>query len=139
MLEVTTGGATVSTNSAKSFTTRMGFLLSLAGAIALSACGPDDPNDPEGPGDGGPEDPPGGDCGGIAGLPCPGGMFCDFPSGMCGHNDEMGTCRPIPEVCTHECVQTCGCDGRSYCNACLAHAVGIDDAPGLSCDDVPPQ
>lgn len=130
----------MSTNSAKSLATRVGFILSFAGVWALPACGSDDPDDPGNPGDAGdPKDPPGGDCGGIAGLTCPGGMFCDFPNGMCGHNDAMGTCRLIPEVCTHECVQVCGCDGRTYCNACLANAAGIDDAPGMSCDDVPPQ
>jgi hypothetical protein len=127
----------VSTNHAKFFATRFGLILSLASGAIFAACGSDDPDHPGGSGDAG--GPAGPDCGGIAGLICPSGMFCDFANGSCGRGDAMGSCRPIPEVCTHECVQICGCDGRSYCNECLAHAAGIDDAPGLTCDDVPPR
>ena len=115
--------------SAKSFVLRYAGTIAAAGAIAISACG-------------GMEKPAGGatggECGGIAGFTCPAGMFCDFEAGACGHGDSMGTCREIPEACTLECTPTCGCDGRSYCNACSAHAAGIDEATDLVCDDTPP-
>lgn len=89
------------------------------------------------------DEPPGGGsgdpCGGIAGFTCPAGMFCDFEANSCGYGDILGTCRPIPDVCTQECTETCGCDGKSYCNACMAHMAGIDDGPLASCDTEPPE
>lgn len=116
----------VSTINAKSFVLRYAGI-AVSGAIAVSSCGGLEKT----------TGTTGGECGGIAGFTCPPGMFCDFPSGMCGHGDAMGTCREMPEACTQECTQVCGCDGRSYCNACAAHAAGIDEAEGVICDDTP--
>jgi len=76
-------------------------------------------------------------CGGITGAPCPNGMFCDFAGGRCGQGDTLGRCQTKPTACEEECVQVCGCNARSYCNACLAHMAGVDEAD-LSCDDPPP-
>jgi hypothetical protein len=49
----------------------------------------------------------------------------------------LGTCRAIPEVCTLECIAVCGCDGKKYCNACLAHVAGVDDSSDTTCTDDP--
>lgn len=68
-------------------------------------------------------------CGGIAGAVCPTSMFCNFPDeAQCGAGDQMGVCQPRPQGCTAECTGACGCDGRVYCNACIAHSFGIDDS-----------
>jgi hypothetical protein len=113
---------------AKSFTIRTMFTFALGcAAVVAPGCGGDDmPPDPGRPGM---------ECGGFAGILCPAGMYCDHQGGTCGLGDMMGTCRKIPDVCTQECTQVCGCDGTSYCNACLAHLAGVDDSAETTCYD----
>ena len=115
---------------AKSFMIRTAFGLALGcAALVGSACGGDDM-------------PPGGStddsCGGFVGKVCPGGKFCDYEAGSCGHGDVLGTCRAIPAVCTKECTTACGCDGLAYCNACMAHSAGVDDSAETTCEGTPP-
>jgi len=113
---------------AKSFTIRTMFALALGcAALVAPGCGGDDL--PPGPGR------PEGDCGGFLGITCAAGTYCDFAEGSCGQGDVLGTCRTIPDVCTKECTETCGCDGKFYCNPCLAHAAGVDDSGELTCHD----
>jgi hypothetical protein len=66
-------------------------------------------------------------CGGFAGIPCPTGFYCDnFPANdPCGGGDSMGTCTPRPLGCTTDCPGACGCDHKTYCNACEAHNAGV--------------
>ena len=63
--------------------------------------------------------------------PCPVGAFCkavgDF---QCG---GAGTCAPLPQMCQTLLLPVCGCDGKTYPNACSAAAVGINVAAKGEC------
>lgn len=61
-------------------------------------------------------------CGGIIGVPCPEGQFCQFAPGRCNVSDDQGLCRPIPNGCPDVWMPVCGCDGVTYGNACEAAA-----------------
>lgn len=75
------------------------------------------------------------ECGGLLGLTCPAGQFCDFPpNGLCGSADQTGTCREPPAGCDDADAPVCGCDGQTYVNACEAAVAAISVASQGSCE-----
>lgn len=81
--------------------------------------------------------PPAQTCGGLVAIPCPADQFCDLGS-HCGATDQSGLCRPIPEACTTQYQPVCGCDGKTYSNACVAHTQRVSVAAQGPCATTKP-
>jgi len=63
-----------------------------------------------------------------AAVPCKSNSDCDarqYCAKATGKCDAEGTCQGRPEICPLVWMPVCGCDGRTYGNACEAAAAGV--------------
>jgi len=72
-------------------------------------------------------------CGGIAGLKCPEGQACRYPTNMCNVADLSGTCVKVKSPCPTGGAKVCGCDGTTYDNECALLTAGVREASKGAC------
>jgi hypothetical protein len=73
-------------------------------------------------------------CGTRGAAACPAGLFCEYSvDAMCGATDKPGHCASKPDVCTANAEPVCGCDGKTYGNACNAAAAGVSVKSNGAC------
>jgi hypothetical protein len=72
-------------------------------------------------------------CGGIAGIRCDAGLWCEPPTGRCGAADLQGKCVRVPTVCTAIYLPVCGCDKKTYGNNCSRLAARIQKNSAGEC------
>jgi hypothetical protein len=74
-------------------------------------------------------------CGGLQGAGCATGEFCSYkPADICGAADAMGTCAPKPDACIQVFQPVCGCDDKTYSNACMAANAGVSVVRNGACN-----
>ena len=67
-------------------------------------------------------------------APCASGQYCAYEEGdTCGRDGALGWCRDRPDACPAIYGPVCGCDGRTYGNACEAHAAATNVEHGGEC------
>lgn len=73
-------------------------------------------------------------CGGADAIACASGQYCEFGIAAECDTAAAGTCAVIPDACTADENPVCGCDGKTYSNACAAASASMNIAAEGSCE-----
>lgn len=68
---------------------------------------------------------------------CGADSFCLFPEGLCKAGAMPLFCQKKPQACTGDATPVCGCDEKTYSNACAAHTAGISIKAKGACPTPP--
>jgi hypothetical protein len=71
-------------------------------------------------------------CGGEQNVECATGEACLIEMGVC-KDGAAGTCVPEPGECAGTKLEVCGCDAKTYDNACFALKAGVTVASNGAC------
>ena len=77
----------------------------------------------------------GGTCGGVAGITCDSGLWCEGRANQCGVADAQGTCVRVPEACAMNHAPVCGCNGQTFSNDCQRRSARVSRASDGACRD----
>ena len=81
-----------------------------------------------------PEPEAGAICGTRGAAACPADTFCSYAAGAdCGAADKPGHCMKRPELCPEIFQPVCGCDGKTYSNACHAASAQVGVRQSEAC------
>lgn len=72
-------------------------------------------------------------CGGFASPPCAKGLYCHKTIDQLRGADIPGACAVVPDTCPDAYQPVCSDDGRTFNNACLAAAQGVNVARDKAC------
>lgn len=72
-------------------------------------------------------------CGGIAGIRCNRGLFCEHRPGACRVADAAGRCVAIPRFCNKIFKPVCGCNGKTFSNDCVRLSARVQLAHAGAC------
>ena len=79
-------------------------------------------------------------CAGPHDRMCPRDQYCSaLTRGKCPSKVQYGVCAPRPQFCTKIFKPVCGCNGKTYGNACAAAAAGVAVAYQGECKKEPPK
>ncbi|XYI00178.1 Kazal-type serine protease inhibitor domain-containing protein [Sorangium sp. So ce1128] len=80
-------------------------------------------------------------CGGFTRGPapvCAAGLYCSYTlEDVCGWADASGLCAERPASCAEDYKPVCGCDNRTYANACKAAMDGVAVYAQGECEAAP--
>ncbi|XXY46685.1 hypothetical protein WME91_42455 [Sorangium sp. So ce269] len=80
-------------------------------------------------------------CGGFTRGPapvCAAGLYCSYtPEDVCGWADASGLCAERPASCAEVYLPVCGCNNRTYANACKAAMDGVAVYAHGECEAAP--